>query len=197
MTRPNLTREQQPRDIQPQQQQTTKHEPINTQKILTINFVTTVVICLIVFMANSITTNKLANKIDGIVTSNEQTEEITGEAERGIIADMGEFTLNLADKNARRYLKVSVALELSKTAEEINSTKGDMIINREFEIELNQYKPAIKDAIISILSSKTSDELATIPGKETAKEQIAEAVEAVYNGEREVIRVSFGQFIMQ
>ena len=196
MARPNQTREQQPREIQPQQQ-TEKHEPINTQKILTINFVTTIVICLIVFMANSITTSKLANKIDGIVTSNEQTEEVTGEAERGIIADMGEFTLNLADKNARRYLKVSVALELSKTPEEINSTKGDMIINREFEIELNQYKPAIKDSIISILSSKTSDELATIPGKETAKEQIAEAVEAVYNGEREVIRVSFGQFIMQ
>ena len=46
-------------------------------------------------------------------------------------------------------------------------------------------------------ASKTSNELATVPGKELAKEQIAEAVDAIFNGEREVMRVSFGQFIMQ
>ena len=62
---------------------------------------------------------------------------------------------------------------------------------------MSQFKPAIRDAVITTLSSKTSNELATVPGKELAKEQIAEAVDAIFNGEREVMRVSFGQFIMQ
>ena len=68
---------------------------------------------------------------------------------------------------------------------------------KEIEEEMSQFKPAIRDAVITTLSSKTSNELATVPGKELAKEQIAEAVDAIFNGEREVMRVSFGQFIMQ
>ena len=65
------------------------------------------------------------------------------------------------------------------------------------EKEMNQYKPAIRDAVISILSGKTSDELSTTPGKELAKEQIKEAVNSVFDGEREVLRVSFGSFFIQ
>ena len=63
--------------------------------------------------------------------------------------------------------------------------------------EMEQYKPAIRDSVITVLTSKTSDELATTAGKELAKQQIAEAVNGIFDGEREVIRVSFGQFIMQ
>ena len=62
---------------------------------------------------------------------------------------------------------------------------------------MEQYKPAIRDAVITVLTSKTSDELATTAGKELAKQQIAESVNGIFDGEREVIRVSFGQFIMQ
>ena len=60
-----------------------------------------------------------------------------------------------------------------------------------------QYKPAIRDAVITALSSKTAEELATAPGKELAKEQIMNDVNAIFAGEREVLRVSFGQFIIQ
>ena len=35
-------------------------------------------------------------------------------AERGIILDLGEFILNLSDPGSRRFLKVNVAVELSK-----------------------------------------------------------------------------------
>ena len=63
--------------------------------------------------------------------------------------------------------------------------------------EMNQYKPAIRDAVITNLSSKTSAELASTAGKELAKEQIANDVNSILAGEREVLRVSFGQFIIQ
>ena len=63
--------------------------------------------------------------------------------------------------------------------------------------EMNQFKPAIRDAVITNLSSKTSAELASAAGKELAKEQISNDINSILGGEREVLRVSFGQFIIQ
>ena len=65
------------------------------------------------------------------------------------------------------------------------------------EKSLDQYKAAIRDAIIITLSNKTTGELQTVAGKEVVKEQIAQSVDAIMGGEREVIRVSFCQFIIQ
>ncbi len=210
MAKPN-----QPRDIKPQTGEEKTSTPANNSlgRIVAINLITTILICTIIFIVNFITTQKLSNKIDTISMSNsdtEQTEEVGEEIERGLIVDMGEFTMNLADVNPRRYLKVNVALELSKTDMEraaFSSAKAPESSGhgapppadpmKFIEEEMNQFKPAIRDTIISTLSSKTSDELATVPGKELAKEQIAESVDALFNGEREVMRVSFGQFIMQ
>ena len=39
--------------------------------------------------------------------------------------------------------------------------------------------------------------LSTTAGKELAKEQIADEINSIFAGEREVLRVSFGQFIIQ
>ena len=41
------------------------------------------------------------------------------------------------------------------------------------------------------------DELASAAGKELAKEQITNDINSILGGEREVLRVSFGQFIIQ
>lgn len=127
-------------------------------------------------------------------------------AERGVIIDLGEFILNLSDTNARKFLKVNVAIELSKKESDMAAAaKGgghghgesapDPMAN--IEAEMNQFKPSIRDSIISVLSSKTSEELATTPGKELAKEQIKEAIDAIFEGDREVLRVSFGSFFIQ
>ena len=130
-----------------------------------------------------------------------------GEAvEKGIILDLGEFILNLSDPKARRYLKVNVAIELSRTPNDPDPAKGcggegghgggvDPV--NQIENEMSQYKPSIRDAIISTMSSKTAEELSSVAGKELAKEQIKEAVNAIFAGEREVLRVSFGNFIIQ
>ena len=131
--------------------------------------------------------------------------------QQGILLDLGDFILNLADTTGRRYLKVGVAMELSKTEEEINmataapaksgghgheaaapTDPNDAII-----AEMERYKPAIRDAVISVLSNKTSEELSSPTGKEIAKEEILEMVNNIFDGQREVMRVSFGQFIIQ
>ncbi len=214
MAKPN-----QPKDIKPQSEEKNSAAPVNSSmgRIIAINMITTILICAIVFVANSITTQKLLTQINNISLSSnegEQDDSVGEELDRGLIVDMGEFTMNLSDINPRRYLKVNVALEVTKTETDkaaFEAAKAPVASGghghgsepapidpmKSIEEEMNQFKPAIRDAIISTLSSKTSDELATIPGKELAKEQIAASVDAIFNGEREVMRVSFGQFIMQ
>ena len=142
-------------------------------------------------------------------------ENEEGTHQEGILLDLGSDIYNLADTNARRYLKAGIAMEISKTAEEIAAIEALANAkpsgghgghgggapaadpNAEIAAVMERYKPAIKDSIITVLSSKTSDELSTPTGKEIAKEEILEMVNNIFEGQREVMRVSFGQFIIQ
>ena len=156
--------------------------------------------------------NMLNQKISNIQISQEELDEGDegDEIERGIIVDLGDFILNHCDETQKKYLKVNVAIEVSQkdtdfVKEEPAKSSGhghgeapaavdpmDAI-----QKEMSQFKPAIRDAVITNLSSKTSSELASAAGKELAKEQIANDINSILGGEREVLRVSFGQFIIQ
>ncbi|MFA6989589.1 MAG: flagellar basal body-associated FliL family protein [Candidatus Gastranaerophilaceae bacterium] len=181
-------------------------------KLIIVNTITTIIICILFIGSNYFLQDKLlSSKMSKLsAPSDQSTEEAPAEEdaapERGIILDLGEFILNLSDSNARRYLKVNVALELTKLPTDPDASKGggggeghgegaDPM--KAIELEMGQYKPAVRDSIISTLSSKTAEELLSTPGKELAKEQIKEAVNGIFNGEREVLRVSFGNFIIQ
>lgn len=173
------------------------------------------VIMLVVFLAVNylVVDNLVSSKLDKLNISQEELEEDEGEGDelqKGIVVDLGDFILNLCDENQKKYLKVNVAIEVSQKdtdfPKEDAAPKGghghgeapaavnpmDAIQN-----EMNQYKPAIRDAVITNLSSKTSAELSSAAGKELAKEQISNDINSILGGEREVLRVSFGQFIIQ
>ena len=208
------------------------------KKLIIVNAVITALICFLFIGSNYfIVNNVISSNVSKIALNSAGAEgdeqgsgEETGEEaapERGIILDLGEFILNLSDPNSKRYLKVNVALELSRAAsdpplEEGKGGGGSSISAKGgggsgvsghggggnegakkanpleiIQAEMEQYKPAIRDAIISVLSSKTAEELASLSGKELAKEQIKAAVDPLFGGEREVMRVSFGTFIIQ
>ena len=175
-----------------------------------------IVIMFIVFAGVNyiIMENLISQKISTLNLSQEELAEGEGESDenqKGIIVDLGDFILNLCDENQKKYLKVNVALEVTKkdtdfpevTEEKSGGHGGHGAAPapadpmEAIQKEMNQYKPAIRDAVITNLSSKTSTELATAAGKELAKEQITNDVNAILGGEREVLRVSFGQFIIQ
>ena len=156
--------------------------------------------------------NLITQKISSIQTNTEELgeEDDSDEIQKGIIVDLGDFILNLCDENSKKYLKVNVAIEVTKkdtdfAGQEEQKSGGhghgeaapaaDPIAT--IQAEMNQFKPAIRDAVITNLSSKTSSELATAAGKELAKEQITNDINSILGGEREVLRVSFGQFIIQ
>ena len=175
-----------------------------------------IVIMFIVFAGVNyvIMENLISQKISTLNLSQEELSEESGsedEIQKGIIVDLGDFILNLCDENQKKYLKVNVALEVTQketdfpaqTEEKSGGHGGHGAAPapvdpmEAIQKEMNQYKPAIRDAVITNLSSKTSTELSTAAGKELAKEQITNDVNAILGGEREVLRVSFGQFIIQ
>lgn len=178
--------------------------------------IASIVIMFIVFAGVNyiIMENLISQKISALPTSQEELADDSSdedEIQKGIIVDLGDFILNLCDESQKKYLKVNVALEVTKKdtdfPEQTEGKSGGHGGHGEaaapadpmeaIQKEMNQFKPAIRDAVITNLSSKTSSELATAAGKELAKEQITNDINSILGGEREVIRVSFGQFIIQ
>ena len=108
-------------------------------------------------------------------------EEIKATENVGIMFDLGTFTVNLADKDIERYLRISIILELK-----------DQKVQQEVEKRL----PEIKDAIITLLLTKRSTDLKTPEGIEFLKEEIAKRVNAILplGG---VKNVYFTDFIIQ
>lgn len=179
-------------------------------KVIIINLVTTVLVCVLFLTVNyvlqsSLLNSKLANQPSAENAANAEGGTEAGAAgeeaeQKGAILDLGEFILNLSDVSPRKYLKADVALEISTKPEDVAAApKGEHggAAASPFDTEMEQYKPALRDAVITTLSSKTSAELSTVAGKELAKEQITEAVNGIFAGNRDVMRVSFGEFIIQ
>ena len=184
-------------------------------KFLIISIASTIILCIVFAGMNYLFMESLlTKKISAIQVSSEELEE--GEAEgdeiqRGIIVDLGDFILNLCDEAQKKYLKVNVAIEVSQKEGDFpevteapksgghghGAAPAPVDPMEAIQKEMNQFKPAIRDAVITNLSSKTSAELASAAGKELAKEQISNDINSILAGEREVLRVSFGQFIIQ
>ena len=184
-------------------------------KFLVVNIAATIILLVVFFGVMYFTMNSmLEQKISKIQVSQEELDESANEADelqRGIIVDLGDFILNLCDEAQKKYLKVNVAIEVSQKEgdfpTEVVATKSGghghgaapapVDPMEAIQKEMNQFKPAIRDAVITNLSSKTSAELSSAAGKELAKEQITNDINSILGGEREVLRVSFGQFIIQ
>lgn len=184
-------------------------------KFLILNIASTIILLAAFFGVMYFTMNSmLEQKISKIQISTEEIEEgesAEDEIQKGIIVDLGDFILNLCDEAQKKYLKVNVAIEVTQKdtdfPKEVEAPKSGghghgaapapVDPMEAIQKEMNQYKPAIRDAVITNLSSKTSAELASAAGKELAKEQIANDINSILAGEREVLRVSFGQFIIQ
>ena len=199
---------------------------LSGKKLVIMNAAITALICFLFIGSNYLIVSSIISSTVGKIASSQSTATDSGDGssdqtadaappERGIILDLGEFILNLSDPNSKRYLKVNVALELSRASTDpaIDGTGGGgsnvsghggggeeakkSNPLEAIQAEMEQYKPSIRDAIISVLSSKTAEELSSLSGKELAKEQIKAAVDPLFGGEREVMRVSFGTFIIQ
>jgi flagellar FliL protein len=103
--------------------------------------------------------------------------------EHGIVS-LDAFTVNLADPNAARFLRVTMQLVVptKEMAEHIQTTPGELM-------------PA-RSAILELLTTETSEALMTPDGKAALKKSIAEKVTPLL-GEAKVLDVLFSDFVIQ
>lgn len=97
------------------------------------------------------------------------------------IVTLPTFVVNLADPLGRRYLKLTVDVEMAdqKAAEELRSST-----------------PKVRDAIILLLSSKTFADLSSVESKLLLKNEIVERLNQVISGSK-VLRVYFTEMVIQ
>jgi len=97
------------------------------------------------------------------------------------IVSLPTILVNLADPLGRRYLKVSISLE-------VKGKDSPMLIEK--------YTPQIKDSLILLLSSKTFEDLNTFDKKLALKKEIVKRLNQIL-GKSIIRRVFFTEFIIQ
>jgi len=99
----------------------------------------------------------------------------------GPMYPLDKFTVNLMSESGHRYLVVKMNLE--------ESHEG-------LTEELDQKLPLVRDIVISVLSSKTVDEISTSKGKEKLKQEILNQLNK-YLESGEVRYIYFTEFMIQ
>lgn len=125
---------------------------------------------------------KLIN-LDLSMLQNEQqqvTEDMAATGP-GILIDMENITINLADEDESRFLRVTMKLEVE---------------NEEARVKVDTYIVQIKDLIITILSSKKFDDVRTPQGKYNLKEELTYRINSLVDG-APVKNMFFSDFVAQ
>jgi flagellar FliL protein len=94
------------------------------------------------------------------------------------------FTVNLADTESTRYVRLNVKLGLN-AVEAVESFKKDEIVNAK-----------VRDAIIGLLGSLTADNVLSADGKAKLRKDIADKTNAILQ-EGQVLEVYFIELVVQ
>lgn len=101
--------------------------------------------------------------------------------EIGILYPLDTFTVNLKSDSGRRYLKVTMSLELE---------------GEELSLELDAKTAVIRDRVIRILSSKTLEEISSKKGKGKVSVQVMDTLNAMIS-DGQIKGIYFTEFVIQ
>lgn len=135
------------------------------------------------------------DKIMGMFGMGEKTTEATadgapkdplaagdqGEPKDTVLVTLPSFIVNLADPLGRRYLKLTLDVELR---------------DQEAADKLTKEEPKVRDAVILLLSSKTFADLSSIENKLGLKDEIVKRLNQIVGGSN-VLRVYFTELVVQ
>ncbi len=113
--------------------------------------------------------------------SNMEYDDSRQLSEIGILYPLDTFTVNLKSDAGRRYLKVTLSLELE---------------GEELSLELDAKSAVLRDRIIRILTSKTLEEISSKKGKQKVSEQIVNTLNSMIS-DGEIKGLYFTEFVIQ
>jgi len=99
----------------------------------------------------------------------------------GVLYPLDTFTVNLKSDAGRRYLKVTMSLELE---------------GEELSQELDAKSPVLRDRIIRILTSKTLEEISSKKGKQKVTQQIMDTLNSMIS-DGKIKGIYFTEFVIQ
>lgn len=116
-----------------------------------------------------------------LYSKDRRDKSLTPKDQVGVMMELGTFTLNLADKDRDAYIRISITVELS-----------DEKVRQEVEKRL----PIIKDAVIDVISSKTSSFVKTPEGRESLRLELIKRLNSVLV-EGGIRNIYFTEFVVQ
>jgi flagellar protein FliL len=114
------------------------------------------------------------------VAEEEIVEEEAPE-EIGPLYSMGTLIVNLADEGGKRYLRVSIELELESA---------------EMTEEVERRLPQVRDSVLMILPTKTFADINTTPGKIALRDELIKAINGIVTT-GEIKNLYFTEFVVQ
>jgi len=134
---------------------------------------------------------------------------------QGILLDTGSKIVNLADPSGRTFIKTTIVLEFAPndvskylnkvipttaaaegSAAAAPSTSVSQTYTTSFKEELTTRMPVINDVLITLLGTKTYDQIYTTEGKETLRQELMQALNTRLI-DYKVIQVYFTEFVVQ
>jgi flagellar FliL protein len=99
----------------------------------------------------------------------------------GPIFSLETFIVNLADKGGKRYLRVTMDLELG---------------NPELETELTKRLPQVRDSVLMVLPSKRFEDISSADGKLALRDEILDVLNGFLT-QGQVSKIYFKEFVVQ
>ena len=126
----------------------------------------------------------LWNKVSQVPVDPSKVAEMAVEEEENVIGPLyplDTMIVNLSDDGGKRYLRVTMALELSDP-ESVDTIESRL--------------PQIRDAVLMILPTKTYDDVSTTDGKIALRNQVMEKINTLMTKGR-VNNIYFTEFVVQ
>lgn len=116
----------------------------------------------------------------------------------GPMYQMKERVVNLADAGGRRYLKIALSVEFTTEAAEFRKAAAEERKKKqeEFDKTLAPQVPLIEDTIISVVSSRTTVDMASPEGKQRLKTDLKDSLNRALGGDQ-VTNIYFSQLVTQ
>jgi flagellar FliL protein len=99
----------------------------------------------------------------------------------GPIFPLETFIVNLADKGGKRYLRITIDLELD---------------SKDLESEVTKRLPQVRDSILTILPTKRFEDISSAKGKTALRDQMLERINGML-ARGQITNIYFKEFVIQ
>ena len=116
----------------------------------------------------------------------------------GIMLNMSTKIINLVDPGGHKYIRITIVVEFAPDNPEYASLPEEekAAYLTEFEDKLNSRVPIMDDTVITLLSTKTYEDLYTAEGKENLRTEITSILSEKLS-DLHILSVYFTEFVVQ